>query len=217
MFILLASATYNEINTTINWLKSIEGETDNNETEVLITGVGSTAAAYSLTRQIQKRTPELIIQAGIGGSFSDRYQPTTVLAVKEDVFADLGAYSSEGFDDIFDLGLASSSEKPFTNRMLLNEEAQRWNVLSLPLVRGATINRISSQRYEVESILKKYSPDVESMEGAALHYVCILEGIPFFQIRAVSNFVGERDKKRWKMKEAIDELNKSLRRMINEI
>ena len=32
------------------------------------------------------------------------------------------------------------------------------------------------------------------MEGAALHYACIMEHIPFIQLRAVSNFVGERDK-----------------------
>jgi futalosine hydrolase len=44
------------------------------------------------------------------------------------------------------------------------------------------------------------------MEGAALHYVCINEGIPFIHLRAVSNLVGERDKQRWKMQKAIENL-----------
>ncbi len=48
------------------------------------------------------------------------------------------------------------------------------------------------------------------MEGAALHYVCLQEQIPFVQIRSVSNYVGERDKTKWKMKEAIENLNTEL-------
>jgi futalosine hydrolase len=52
------------------------------------------------------------------------------------------------------------------------------------------------------------------MEGAALHYTCLMENIPFIQLRAVSNFVGERDKNKWKMKEAIAVLNEKLRRIL---
>jgi len=40
------------------------------------------------------------------------------------------------------------------------------------------------------------------MEGAALHYVCLMEKIPFLQIRSISNVIGERDKSRWKLEEA---------------
>ena len=46
------------------------------------------------------------------------------------------------------------------------------------------------------------------MEGAAFHYVCLQENIPFVQLRAISNFVGERDKSKWLMKEAIENLNR---------
>jgi futalosine hydrolase len=34
--------------------------------------------------------------------------------------------------------------------------------------------------------------------------------IPFIQIRAVSNYVGERDKSKWKTQEAIYNLNETL-------
>jgi len=51
---------------------------------------------------------------------------------------------------------------------------------------------------------------IESMEGAAFHYVCLQEAVPFLQLRAVSNMIGERDKTKWLMKEAIDNLNKEL-------
>jgi futalosine hydrolase len=55
------------------------------------------------------------------------------------------------------------------------------------------------------------------MEGAALHYVCLMEEIPFLQIRSVSNLLGDRDKKGWKLKEAIEELNESLIALIQKL
>jgi futalosine hydrolase len=48
------------------------------------------------------------------------------------------------------------------------------------------------------------------MEGAALHYVCLMEKIPFIQIRTVSNVTGDRDKNKWKLKEARENLHESL-------
>jgi futalosine hydrolase len=47
------------------------------------------------------------------------------------------------------------------------------------------------------------------MEGAAFHYVCLTEKVPFLQLRAVSNYVGERNKKNWNIKLAIENLNKA--------
>jgi futalosine hydrolase len=48
------------------------------------------------------------------------------------------------------------------------------------------------------------------MEGAALHYMGRDLNIPFIQIRAVSNYVGERNKAKWEMQEAIYNLNETL-------
>jgi futalosine hydrolase len=86
--------------------------------------------------------------------------------------------------------------------------------MDLPMVKGATINSISSSAGQVSRIKNKYGPDVESMEGAAAHYVCLMENIPFIQVRAVSNFAGERDKNKWKMQEAIAALNSTLKKML---
>jgi futalosine hydrolase len=54
----------------------------------------------------------------------------------------------------------------------------------------------------------RYDCCVESMEGAAFHYVCLQEGMPFAQVRAISNYVTPRDKSQWQMKDAIVNLNK---------
>ncbi|RYG52980.1 MAG: futalosine hydrolase [Chitinophagaceae bacterium] len=217
MYILLISSTENEISPTLSWLSSVNGVVNDHEVETLITGVGSTATTYALTRHLLWRTPELVIQAGIGGSFSWDLPPTSVAFINEEVIADLGAIDNGELSDIFDLGLAAEDEHPFTNRMLVNPNSESWKRFGLPFVRGATINCISSTPEQVQSIKNKYGPVIESMEGAALHYSCIMEQIPFIQLRGVSNFVGERDKSKWKMMEAIAGLNVKLKELLTEM
>jgi futalosine hydrolase len=55
------------------------------------------------------------------------------------------------------------------------------------------------------------------MEGAAFHYVCLLEKIPFLQLRSISNLIGERDKTKWKMEKAIQNLNENLISLLNKL
>jgi futalosine hydrolase len=214
MNILIATATYNETNTTSAWLDGMRGTVNGNKIEVLITGIGGAATAYALTRHIALKKPDLVIQAGIGGSFKSSLSPESIVFVKEEVFADLGAIENDQIVDTFDLGLTAVDEQPFTNRMLVNSNIDRWAGYRVSFVRGATINCISSTPQQVQQIVQKYDPDVESMEGAALHYVCLQEKIDFIQLRAVSNYVGERNKNNWKMKEAIAGLNDFLKVML---
>jgi futalosine hydrolase len=55
------------------------------------------------------------------------------------------------------------------------------------------------------------------MEGASLHYVGRETGIPFIQIRSISNYVGERDKSKWLLKESIEGLNKVLLQYVDKL
>jgi futalosine hydrolase len=214
MYILLVSATTNEINTTRGWLADNGGSVNGHEIEILISGVGSAMTSYAISKQLSWRSPEMVIQAGIGGSFSNSFPPGSVAFINEEVFADLGAMQNGEFTDIFDLGLADAEAHPFSNRMLINPNTEPWVKYGLPFVRGATVNCITSTPQQVEQIRQKYEAVIESMEGAALHYACLKENIPFIQLRAVSNFVGERDKNKWKMPEAIAVLNEKLRRIL---
>ena len=61
---------------------------------------------------------------------------------------------------------------------------------------------------------KTFAADIESMEGAALHYVCLLQKVPFLQLRSISNKVGVRDKTKWKIKTAIDNLTMELNALL---
>lgn len=217
MFILLAAATGLEIRGTEDLISKNNDILKNHEVLTLITGVGGTSTAHALTRQLYTRRPDCIIQAGIAGSFKPEFSPGTVALVAEEAFADLGAVDEGRLADVFDLGLIDINHPPFTNKILVNPGINHWKRFRLPFVRGVSVNGISSSAWQVDAITRKYDPVFESMEGAALHYVCLLENIPFIQLRAVSNYVGDRNKSNWKMKEAIKNLNEQLMGILSEL
>ncbi|HJS53967.1 MAG TPA: hypothetical protein VJ765_05465, partial [Chitinophagaceae bacterium] len=64
---------------------------------------------------------------------------------------------------------------------------------------------------------EEFDPVTESMEGAALHYVCLMEKTPFVQIRSISNYIGERNKQKWNMMDSIINLNKALTTIITSL
>ena len=55
----------------------------------------------------------------------------------------------------------------------------------------------------IAAISERFSPQVESMEGAAFMSACLMHQVPFAQVRAVSNIVERRNRDAWKMAEAI--------------
>src|SRR5690606_23292382 len=57
---------------------------------------------------------------------------------------------------------------------------------------------------------------LESMEGAAVFYACAQEELPCIQVRAISNYVEQRDKSSWKIDLAITNLNNWLQKFIRE-
>ena len=66
-----------------------------------------------------------------------------------------------------------------------------------------TNNEISTSATKIKLYNEKYGAEIESMEGGAFHYVAIMKSISFIQLRGISNYVGDRDKNNWKIKEAI--------------
>ena len=215
MEILLIAATNFEIQPMINYLADRNCLIGSNRFDVLITGIGSMSTAYWLTKTIEKKRPDLLIQAGVAGSYSDSYPPGSLVLVNEEVTGDLGVEENNEFKDVFDMGLPQISD-PYTGKNLVNNDKELLQRYNLPLVKAVTINEITTRPARIQQLQQKYQPVVESMEGAAFHYIALMEKIPYIQLRAVSNMVGERDKSKWKMKEAIAALNEQLIKIVSE-
>ncbi len=186
----------------------------NKTADVLITGVGSPACMYALTKRLQQTTYDFVIQAGITGTFKNSFPLGETFYVKSDSFADLGIYEDEAFFTLFEKKFIDPNAVPYKNGWLENSIENNFN---LTPAKSITVNTVTDNFLQTSMFAKKYDPDVESMEGAAFHYVCLQENIPFLQLRSVSNFVGERIKTNWKMKESIENLNDHLQKIVDEL
>jgi futalosine hydrolase len=170
------------------------------------TGIGMLASGVKLTQLAATHKPDLIIQMGIAGSYSKKEPLGKVMIVASESIADIGVRENGRFKDLFETGLQKENEAPFKKRKLTNPTIKSLNVLKSDLVAAVTINEITTSAKRIKEIIAANNPVLESMEGAALHYVGGLTKTPFIQIRAVSNYVGERNKAKWKLNESIEQL-----------
>ncbi|HEY0610467.1 MAG TPA: hypothetical protein VGD35_12440, partial [Chitinophaga sp.] len=69
----------------------------------------------------------------------------------------------------------------------------------------------------IERLEQKYAPDIESMEGAAFHFACLQEAVPFLQLRSISNYVEARDKSKWNIPLAVKQLNETLIALVEQL
>jgi futalosine hydrolase len=213
---LIVAATVIEITPFLEQYRAAENIPANIEIDILITGIGMTATTYSLTRQLNLKKPDIIIQAGVGGCFNTEVPLGTVLAVKQEAIADQSVIELDKLKTMFDLKLVPQNQFPFSKGWLVNK-SEVLKKVTLKKVRGVSVNEITTSKQKVKFYTDTFNPVVESMEGAALHYVCLMEKIPFIQIRSVSNYIAERNKKNWNMKESIIHLNQELQKLLEKI
>lgn len=185
--------------------------------DYLITGVGSPACLYHLGKKLQTKKYEVVVQAGIAGTFANAPKPGKCVLVKKDLFADVGVFEQASFSTLNELSLADNNQPPYGNGWLVNGHPILTSGI-LPAVTAITVNLVSDHTLPLNEMFKeKYGAEIESMEGAALHYLCLQEKVPFLQLRSISNMVGERDKSNWMMKEAINHLNDNLQKLLREL
>lgn len=171
---------------------------NSHKVKFIITGIGSVPTTYHLTRELARSKYDIVLNLGICGSFIDEISLGEVVYVEEEIFADLGVETEEGFKTIFEAGLAEKDMRPYSNGKLINKSRINEKVFgNLKRVNGLTVNKSTGSVVEAEHLKLKFKADIESMEGAAVFYTCLLESVPFVEIRSVSNKVGVTDKAGW--------------------
>ncbi len=167
--------------------------------EILITGVGTIATARSLSRYFAlNEHPVLAINAGIAGSYNQNLVVGSAGIVKRDCFADFGVDDHGEFIPAIKAGLVDD-ENPFDNEGWIecdNSYTRKLNS-NCSFITGITSDTVSGSEQRIEMIKNRFNPDIESMEGASFCYICVLERVPYVSLRAISNMVEERDRKKW--------------------
>jgi len=216
MKILLVSATPFEIapvtqylNENFNKVNPTLFQKGKLQIETLVTGVGMTQTAYQLGKIFAGNNYDLAINAGIAGAFNRDLKIGDIVNVISEEFGDLGIEEADGnFTNLFENKLLSPNETIYTNGQILNPDAAEFSFL--PQVKGLTINKVHGYPPSITALQKKYSSDIESMEGAAFFLVCRSENVKFLQIRAISNYVEKRNRENWNLPLSIGNLNQVL-------
>ncbi|HEX6169398.1 MAG TPA: futalosine hydrolase, partial [Chitinophagaceae bacterium] len=114
--ILVVAATAKEINPFIE-LNRTGGLTNS---DILISGIGLTATTYHLAKQLALKKYDLVIQAGVAGSFDLRIPLGAVVAVKQDTIADQSVVELQKLKTLFDLKLVPQDQYPYKRGWLIN-------------------------------------------------------------------------------------------------
>ncbi|MBC9930763.1 futalosine hydrolase [Chitinophaga qingshengii] len=182
----------------------------NCDIQILIAGIGMMHYAYHLGRYLATHQPDIALQAGIAGTFRREWPLGSLVIVDREYLADLGAEDQDQFKDLFDIHLWQPSQPPFTGNALVNTFSGLPYLPDLPKATSVSVNMVSGNIPTITRLESKYMPDVESMEGAAFHFACLSEKIPFLQLRCISNYVEIRDKSKWNIPLAVKQLNEEL-------
>ena len=151
-----------------------------------VTGVGPVEAAVATARALIERRPVAVLHVGIAGSTG--FSGPELVVGSEAVYSDT------------DSSLVPARAKPDGT---LAEAAR--NVL--PNARFCVIG--TSARLGGAS-----GCEVEAMEGFAVLRACELAGVAAVEIRVTSNEIGETDRRRWQVDEALALLRATLPELI---
>jgi futalosine hydrolase len=196
MKILLVAATKAEIEPLLTHFElNCNHSNPNPIFEYLITGVGMVATTFTLTKHLSTTHYDLIINAGIAGSFDKHLKNGTLVHVVKDTFSEMGAEDHDSFITLTELGYGQCTFTFDTTN------------INLPKVTAITVNTVHGNAKSIEVIKARLNPEIESMEGAAVYYVSKQFNIPCLQIRAISNLVEPRNKSNWTIGLAIQNLN----------
>jgi len=223
MRILIVAATEMEVGPLVAaWLAASSErprikayEYAGHDVDVLTTGVGMVPTAVWCSRALCDERYDFGLNVGLCGSFDRGLTPPAAVHVVSDCFSEMGAEDGDGFLSLQELKLAGDNEFPFTAGRLVNAAPPANDVLSrLPAVDGITVNTVHGRDASIDEVRRRFAPSVESMEGAAFMYACLVHRLPFAQVRAVSNVVERRNRAAWKIADALRSLTEAARRIL---
>ncbi|GIE81165.1 hypothetical protein Aph02nite_71150 [Actinoplanes philippinensis] len=179
--------------------EAVRAGLDPGDVVVEAVGVGPAAAAAATARLLAGRAFRAVVSAGIAGGFPGRAAVGGLVIATRSIAADLGAESPDGFLPIEELGFGTSvlDADPQLVKALQTAlpTAITGDVLTLATVTGtaATADRLAA-RFPLAA--------AEAMEGYGVASAAAGAGVPFAELRAVSNPIGPRDRAAWRLGDA---------------
>ena len=173
--------------------------------DVHAVGVGPAAAAAGTASLLAHHDYDVVICAGIAGGLNGTEIGQVVVA-DQIVFAGLGAETSDGFRPLSALGFGDERypvDADLAQQLAHRTEGVLGTVLTVTTVTGTE---------ETLATLRRRHPDAraEAMEGAGVAAAAARFGVPYAELRSISNVVGPRDRTSWQIDAALLTLGRAV-------
>lgn len=184
-------------------------------------GVGKVAAAVSLCQRLAKARPAGVLLFGVAGAYPARHRASSkfrigeVVVVERDGFGDEGVGVADGFLSMTALSL-KQKDLPAIGPFVLDALAIRTaaRVLEAQVVSATTVSTCSGSEVLSAALSMRTEAAIETMEGAAVAYVCEMLSVPLVHVRAISNYCGERSRGEWDLTRACAAVQDAVLRLL---
>jgi futalosine hydrolase len=202
--------------TTLGSKQLIEGMIGNQRMLLCVGGMGKVNAAHAATLMLARFDPDALLVFGIGGAYPSSGARIGDLAIaQEEIAGDEGVLTPEGFKDTRYIGIplvktATSliyTTYPASDQLILRSlrslaDHQKSGEGKTHVGRFVTLSTCSGTAARARELEERYHGLCENMEGAAVAQVAELHGVPWLEVRGISNIVDERDPKKWDIQKA---------------
>ncbi|GAA0793982.1 futalosine hydrolase [Spirilliplanes yamanashiensis] len=192
---------------------AVRAGADPSRADVAPVGVGPAAAAAGTARLLALAEAaghpyRAVVSAGIAGGFPGRAPVGATVLAARSIAADLGAETPDGFLPVDDLGFGTSTVAADPELLAALTaalpQAVVGDILTLATVTGTAATATGLAARHPAAV-------AEAMEGYGVACAAATAGIPFAEVRTVSNPIGPRDRAAWRMAEAFAALTEAAR------
>ena len=206
----------------------IEGKLNNQQILLCVGGIGKVNAAHAATLMITRFNPEAIVVFGIGGAYPSSGAGVGDIAIaKKEIAGDEGVLTREGFRDTEYMGipLVKTAASMFYTTYPASEQMIDQSLQSLEAHRKSdgstlhvgsfvTLSTCTGTHARARELEERYQGLCENMEGAAVAQVAELHGVPWLEVRGISNIVEDRDLIKWDILQAAEAAQLAIKRIV---
>jgi futalosine hydrolase len=175
------------------------------------TGLGTVNTAHAITCVLQAQRPGLLLQVGVGGAYAGAKMELGDLALASaENYGDLGVRTAAGWRPATVIGIPILEHDgvEYYNRFpadhclarqaeLILERELKGDDLRIRVGPFVTVQECSGVAELGAEREAAFEAICENMEGAAAAHMACLYGVPFLELRGISNQVQDRRRDLW--------------------
>ncbi len=178
---------------------------------VLTTGIGKTNVGLALGAALEVCRPGLLLSVGVAGAFPGcGLEVEDVAVARSELYGDEGVALADGFRAMEEIGLPLwegpggrfFTRFPADSRVAAALEEAAAAGGRVVVGDFLTLSTVTGTAARAEELSGRFGAVCETMEGAAVAHAAAARGVPFGELRGISNRVGPRDRPSWRLEAA---------------